>query len=95
MVDQSRRDLIKSLTKGAVYVTPVISTIAAPRRLMAQASGMMFMICDFFPILCMIFGMSAPAQLTPGAPQAPGSQPAPWNRPPPWQGPPSGSQMRP
>lgn len=90
MVDQSRRDLIKSVTKGAIYATPVISTIAAPRRLMAQGSSML-MFCDYFPILCMVFGQSAAA---PGAGyQSPGVETAPWTSPAPWDGGGPGSNM--
>ena len=55
MVDKSRRDIIKGIAKGAIYAAPVVYTMAAPTRLLAQGSGMMTF-CDYFPTLCMIFG---------------------------------------
>ncbi len=95
MIDQSRREMIKRIVKGTVYVAPVVATMAAPGRLMAQGGsdpGSMF--CDYYPILCPWFGGSsafqqapssapAPGVTTSGQPQAPGAQPAPWERPPP------------
>lgn len=105
MVDRTRRDVIKSIAKGAVYVSPVIYTMAAPARVMAQGpSGMMgmmmmFMFCDFFPIICMLFGGQylegeSPLQnqnpFDPGAPpgfgfpgQPPTLPPPPGSAPPP------------
>ena len=58
--DPSRRDLIKVIAKGAVYSSPVITTLLAPTRAQAQISGMMSMmtICDWWPILCMWLGGS-------------------------------------
>ena len=101
MVDQARRDMVKAIVKGAVYVSPVVSTMAAPVKLMAQGpSDMMFMFCDWFPVLCMIFGGSedpfgspvAPGTVPPpGQLPAPGTYPAPWDRPPPGAIPPPGS----
>ncbi len=94
MVDRSRREAIKTIVKGAAYVSPAIYTVAAPARLVAQgSSGMdMWMICDWFPIICMWFE-SAPAAQPPGIPILPGQdpnfpatpgRPAPGNRPP-WE----------
>ncbi|HKI94796.1 MAG TPA: hypothetical protein VJ992_05840 [Gemmatimonadales bacterium] len=40
MVDQSRRDLLKTLAKGAIYAAPFIATVSAPTRLMAQGPSM-------------------------------------------------------
>ena len=64
MIDTGRRELIKSIVKGGVYASPVIATLAAPSRLMGQGpSGMMMpMWCDYFPILCRIFGDQSAAQ---------------------------------
>ena len=96
MVDTSRREMIKTIVKGGVYASPVIATMAAPARLMGQGpSGMMMpMWCDYFPILCMIFGdeaaagmrsLTQPGQAPPGqpvGPPSPGSRPPPGNQPP-------------
>jgi len=90
MVDKSRREAIKTLAKGAAYASPVVYTIAAPTRLIAQgSSGMMeWMLCDWFPIICEWFGRSeatAPPTPAPGEitsfPEAPGAPP-PGSRPP-------------
>jgi hypothetical protein len=90
MVDRSRRDAIKTLMKGTAYVSPAIYTIAAPAQLIAQGgSGMMdWMLCDWFPIICMWFGNTAAAapptalpEATPVFPEAPGTPP-PGGQPP-------------
>jgi len=92
MVDRTRRDAIKTLVKGAAYASPVVYTIAAPARLVAQgSSGMMdWMLCDWFPIICMWFGETqAVAPPSPGPadvtsfPSIPGAAP-PGSRPP-WE----------
>jgi hypothetical protein len=101
MREQTRRQVIKTIIGGAAYVAPVIATIAAPARLMAQGtSGMMYKLCDYWPWLCCVFDPSycegatssqtapvtAPGQQqAPGAQPAPGSQPAPGQQPAPWQ----------
>ena len=61
MVDKGRREMIKTIVKSGVYASPVIATMAAPARLMGQGpSGMMMpMWCEYFPILCRIFGEQA------------------------------------
>jgi len=89
MADQSRRELLKTLAKGAIYAAPVITTLAAPVRLMAQgpSNAMMMTFCDYFPQLCWIFG-GAPTNAKPGS-TAPGAAPAP---PPPSAPPPSSNQ---
>lgn len=66
MVEQSRRDLIKRIAKGAIYASPVVYTMAAPVRLLAQGPSSMMNFCDHFPVLCMIFGN--PAAMTGGPP---------------------------
>lgn len=103
MVDRERREAIKIIATGAIYVSPVIATMAAPARLVGQGPSpmmmMMFMICDFFPVLCMIFpGLSrqqqrgAPGAAPPGSegPLPPPPTPLPPSRtnPPPGQPPP-------
>ena len=85
MVDQSRRDIIKMIAKGTLYMSPAIVTLAAPTRLMGQGpSGMMSMFCDSFPTLCMVFSSEAappPGSQPPPSGSAPAGQPAPWDAP--------------
>jgi hypothetical protein len=70
--NQDRRRVIKAIVKGVVYSAPLVTSMAAPAGLMGQGpSGMMMTFCDYFPVLCMIFGGSQAT--TPGAP-APGGQ---------------------
>ena len=70
--NQDRRRVIKAIVKGVVYSAPLITSMAAPAGLMGQGpSGMMMTFCDYFPVLCMIFGGSQAS--SPGAP-APGGQ---------------------
>ncbi len=91
MVDKGRRDIIKGIAKGAIYAAPVVYTMAAPTRLLAQGSGGMSF-CDQFPVLCMIFGGDA---AEPGA--APPTRAPTQVRPPPGQPnfpPPPGSRPR-
>ena len=97
----TRREMLKRIARGAVYSTPVISTLAAPDPAAAQAvssPGMMMMtFCDYFPILCRIFmglGFSQSAgqmNMLPSSgmltPESGISRPAPWDRPPPGRGP--------
>ena len=83
MVDKSRRDIIKGIAKGAIYAAPVVYTMAAPTRLLAQGSGMMTF-RDFFPVLCMIFGGNFAAQQGASSPsRAPTQVPGQPNFPPP------------
>ncbi len=101
MVDRERREAIKIIATGAIYVSPVIATMAAPARLVGQGPSptmmMMFMICDFFPVLCMTFpGFSrqqpgAPGTARPGEgalPPPPTPPPPSRTNPPPGQPPP-------
>lgn len=92
MTHQGRREAIKRIARGAAYASPVIASLAAPARLMAQGpSGMMLMFCDYFPVLCMIFGglqsdqpSGAPGSTgQPGQPGAPPPGGAPPTPPPP------------
>ena len=92
MVEKSRREMIKQIAKGAIYAAPVVHTVAAPVRLLAQGpSSMMMDFCDQFPVLCMIFGDAAvdpavPARFDPAS-GGPATPPAigtpPWTAPPP------------
>ena len=96
MVDHTRREAIKQIARGAAYVSPLIVSMAAPVHAFAQgASGsMMFMFCDYFPVLCMIFGgATAPGSTTPpgtGTPTPPDLPPSPTEVNPPPGGPPPG-----
>jgi hypothetical protein len=95
MVDRDRREVIKAIAKGAIYVSPLIVSMAAPAGLMGQGpSGNMMMFCDYFPILCMIFGgSSTPPGATPAGQQtspAPSGQP-PFSPPPSQTNPPPGA----
>jgi hypothetical protein len=92
--DPERRRLIKAVVKGLIYTAPIITSMAAPQGLMGQGPSGMMMFCDYFPVLCMIFGGGAPA---PGAsPQrtAPGAPPPGTPTPPP-PTPPPPSQINP
>lgn len=91
MVDEDRRRVIKMLAKGVVYSAPVVTSLAAPVRLLAQGpSGMMMSrFCRLFPWICMIFGWNDPAQ-GPGPPPGPG-QGSPFPPPPGSQPPPGGN----
>lgn len=40
MTDTSRREAIKTIAKGAIYASPIITTLIAPARAQAQLSGM-------------------------------------------------------
>jgi hypothetical protein len=91
-MDQTRRELIRTLAKGGVYAAPVIVSMAAPVRLMAQGPSGMMSFCDYFPILCMWFG-GAPSGARTSTPSAqpttaPGASPAPWTAPAPGATPP-------
>jgi hypothetical protein len=96
--NQDRRRVIKAIIKGVVYSAPLVTSMAAPAGLMGQGpSGMMMTFCDYFPVLCMIFGGSQASQRAPapGGPggAAPGTPPATPTPPPPT--PPSPGQANP
>lgn len=93
MVDTTRRDAIKQIIKGTAYVSPVVYTISAPVRLAAQGGSgtMMWMLCDWFPIICMWFGESQAVPAPPGQQLLPDQDlqfpPVPGNPPPGGRGP--------
>ena len=68
MLDEERRRFLKQLGKAAIYTAPVISTIAAPLKLMGQGMGSPMM-------------MPPMMGAAPGAPPPGGA--APWDEPPP------------
>jgi hypothetical protein len=87
-----RRRLIKAIVKGMVYTAPVITSMAAPAGLMGQGPSAMMMFCDYFPVLCMIFGGGAEA---PSTPRMAPTTPTPPPPTPPAPTPPSPSQANP
>ena len=100
---ESRRAFLRRLAKRATYAAPVIYSFAAPTAATAQVSpGMMMTLCDYFPIICRLFGgdqatrteglESSPAQ--PRTPPSPPLREPPWSRPPPGGSAPGGGGPR-
>jgi len=50
MIDESKRETLRRMAKGAIYAAPVILTMGAPTRLLAQISQSP--LCLMFPVLC-------------------------------------------
>jgi len=93
--NQDRRRVIKAIVKGMVYSAPFVVSMAAPAGLMGQGpSGMMMTFCDYFPVLCMIFG-GAEAGGTGGARMQAAPTPPPATPTPPPPTPPSPGQANP
>lgn len=82
MSDQDRRAFLRKIAKGAVYVAPVVYSMALPTRVMASHK----------PGHTMMPMGSAPAQQQQQQPTT--QRDAPWQRPPPGSTPP-GSDREP
>ena len=70
MTDQSRKEFLKRLARGSIYVAPVVSTLLTPRSVSAQASQAMM-------------GSGNMGQSGMGAMQVRNLPEAPWFKPPP------------
>lgn len=86
-MDASRRDFLLKLAKGAAYAAPVVASMSAPERLLAQVSPSQKM-------GGMAMGKGKPnavSGFTADPTLAPGSKTAPWTVAPPGSsGPPGG-----
>lgn len=71
-----RRELLRTLARGAVYAAPVVVTLSTPLKLRAVITSGMIMLMSSAETA------PAPELQSPGTRQAPWDGEAPWARPP-------------